>query len=511
MVFLGGLIAGSLAVLIAPLANQKSSDPGYVDFCLKYMSLEMRREVAGMICVLTPLELDELLGQYNDVRRERWISEYWKYNDPIYTTAENEIFVEHYRRVAYAESTFHIPKWPNWDQRGEVYVRYGEPTFRQFIAAEVDQKGVLPEGEIWHYTEHGMTVVFEDPFSRGEYSYYVERVRGLMGIRLRNIEDPIDAALRHVVEDIAELPPPSIVIEQAYEEHMEEIGKFFEMLDKVPATFQYDFEQNRQPFVFSVDNFRGGTSIDRVDVNIEFEADLTPEPLGVHTRRYVATAVFWDADHEEAGRREQRLDFAVSVDPARASRIAAAQLVFMLPAGFYSMGVTLEDKILGRISSYRTDVTCVDLESKLAVSDILFASVVRPVARESPFNRGPLEVVPHASRQYRANRSIPIYFEVYNLARDERDVSHYTVEYRIGRREREEPSLWDALRGKTETVTPPDISSSFRMSGNGPYDVVHFTFRPENLRAGVYDLYVTVRDDLSEAEASRVAAFRIIE
>lgn len=509
--FLGGLIAGSLAVLIAPLANQKSSDPGYVDFCLMYMSAEMRREVAGMRCVLTPLEFDDLLGQYNDERRERWITEYWKYNDPIYTTAEHEILVEHYRRVAYAESVFHIPKWPMWDQRGEVYIRYGPPTFRQFIAAEVDQKGVLPEGEIWHYQEHGMTVVFEDPFSRGEYSHYVERVRGPSGIRLRDIENPVDGPVSGVLDDITFVPPPSIVMEQAYEEHMEEIGRFYEMLNKVPATYKYDFQHNQQPFVFSVDNFRGGTSIDRVDVNIEFEADLAPGPIGRNTRSYVATVVFWDTQHEEAGRREQRLGFAVTEDPARASRIAAAQLVFMLPAGFYSMGVTLEEKTLGRISSYRTDVMCVDLESKLAVSDILFASAVRPVARESPFNRGPLEVVPHASRQYRAHKSIPIYFEVYNLARDERDVSHYKVEYRIGRREREEPSLWDALRGKTETVTPPDISSSFRMSGNGPYDVVHFTFTPENLRAGVYDLYVTVRDDLSHAEASRVAAFRIIE
>ena len=49
------------------------------------------------------------------------------------------------------------------------------------------------------------------------------------------------------------------------------------------------------------------------------------------------------------------------------------------------------------------------------------------------------------------------------------------------------------------------------MSGSGPYDVVHITVAPKNLRAGCFDLHVTITDDLTGAEATRVAAFRIVE
>jgi hypothetical protein len=49
------------------------------------------------------------------------------------------------------------------------------------------------------------------------------------------------------------------------------------------------------------------------------------------------------------------------------------------------------------------------------------------------------------------------------------------------------------------------------MSGASPPTPHHRTLAPENLRAGCFDLHVTVTDDLSRAEAIRVAAFRIVE
>jgi hypothetical protein len=296
-----------------------------------------------------------------------------------------------------------------------------------------------------------------------------------------------------------------------YNEHLEGIGNFYEMMVKRPSAYPHEFARHQEPFVFSVDNFRGGRWIDRVDVNIEFEADLTWSPGGGRTRSYVATAVFWDTKGDETQRREHRLDLSTVQGAAPANWLIPAQLVFSLPPGFYTMGVTVEEVGSARISSYRADVTCVDLESKLALSDILFASAVRPADRESPFNRGALEVVPHASRAYPLAAPIPVYFEVYNLARDALDVSSYTVEYRVGPHRLKEPGLWDALRGKKETASPPDISSSFRMSGNGPHDAVHITLAPENLRAGCFDLHVKITDELSGAEATRVAAFRINE
>ena len=489
------------------------------------MSPEMRREVAQMSCVLTSAEFDELIALDYDGDRERWIKAYWKYKDPIYTTPENEVLTEHLRRVAYADSAFRIAKWPMWDQRGEVYIRYGAPTIRNVIRPAVDAMGESFPGEMWIYAEHGMTVMFEDFFSRGVYRYYFERVRGFHALRMEGIAQPIDARPAHIFPELVDVPPPTIVMEQAYNQYLDEIGAFFGMMEKHPSTYPYDSPRNQQPFVFSVDGFRGGKWIDRMDVSLEFEADMTLSYASGAKRAYTATAVVWDTKNDEVGRSEQRLDVQTTAGASPPTRLVPAQLVFSLPPGFYTMAVTVEERETGKVSSYRTDVTCMDFESKLAVSDILFASAIRPAERVSPFNRGALEVVPHASRRYQKNDPVPIYFEVYNLARDKNDMSSYTVEYQVvphvpgstrmgsgpaGARSGSTGS-GSGLVGKEGVVSPSGPASSFRMSGGGPYDVVSLRLEPENLWVGAFDLHVTITDDLSHAEARRVAAFQIVE
>jgi hypothetical protein len=148
-----------------------------------------------------------------------------------------------------------------------------------------------------------------------------------------------------------------------------------------------------------------------------------------------------------------------------------------------------------------------DFESKLAVSDILFASAIRPAERVSPFNRGALEVVPHPSRRYQKSDPVPIYFEVYNLARDKNDMSSYTVEYQVVPHVPGSPAV---DRGK-ETGAGTVAASSFRMSGSGPYDMVSLSIDPKSTWEGAFDLRVTVTDDISGRTAARTAAFTISE
>jgi GWxTD domain-containing protein len=487
--------------------GQDSADPGYVEFCLAQLTPEMRHEVEALRCVLTKAEFDELLSLVSDEDRRCWIDDYWSSMDPILTTPENEIRVEHARRVAYAESEFFIPRSPMWDERGEVYIRYGPPTFRQILRAETDQYRITPPGELWHYAWHDMMVLFEDPFSSGEYTCYVERVHGPPSSRLRGTGDAIDAPIAHTPPYTAEVLPPSIVIESAYNEYLKKIGNFHDLLRRKPAIYSYELPSAQQPFVFSVEHFRGGEWIDRVDVNVEFQADLAWSPVVENRREYVTTAVFWDTRRKEVGRRQRTADLTVGEGFARSTRLIPAQLVFSLPPGFYHMAVTVEDRTSGRVSSHRADVTCRDFESRLALSDVLFAAMIRPSERVSPYNRGPLEVVPHPLRRYQRFESIPVYFEIYNLGTDDRGVSAYTVEYQVvnfGRSgEAGEPPAGKKPR--------PEIASSFRMSADGPFDVVHFEIKSDNLREGTFDFRVTVKDEKSRAVAHGEGSFTVVE
>ena len=61
--------------------------------------------------------------------RGAFLDSFWSERDPDLTTAANERRLEHYRRVWYSMQNFSEGKQP-WDQRGEVYIRFGEPDHR---------------------------------------------------------------------------------------------------------------------------------------------------------------------------------------------------------------------------------------------------------------------------------------------------------------------------------------------------------------------------------------------
>lgn len=58
-----------------------------------------------------------------------FLQKFWLRRDPTPATAVNERMLEHFRRVWYAKRHFSRGRQP-WDDRGQVYIRYGEPDQR---------------------------------------------------------------------------------------------------------------------------------------------------------------------------------------------------------------------------------------------------------------------------------------------------------------------------------------------------------------------------------------------
>lgn len=496
------LLTVVVGVLGAATAAPQRTPTKDIAFQLEEASPEMRREVAALVYLLRRWEIDELLLQRTDYMLRRWIDEYWKRMDPNFTTEASEMQIEHARRVAHAMDKIFVPDWPGWDQRGEVHIRYGPPAFRKETPAGTLGRTTTPPGEIWYYRQHDMYVLFQDPFWKGNFTYYLENVKVAGTASMDRVSAPIDAAL------MPDLPRPVVGEGDERAQFRKMVGKFEEVREETPASYPFNFDRNRMPFFFAVDNFRGGEWINRVDVNVEFFANFSARHRKQKTRRYVATAVFWDIDHEEVGRRSQVLDLPVVQGTVDSTRIMPSQLVFSLAPGFYHMAVTVQEEPSGRFTSYKTDVTCEDLETKLALSDLCFASKIAPTSGQSPFNRGALQVVPHPIRRYPMSGSVPVYFEVYNLAQDTRGMSLYTVEYRITSKTPRAVSFWESLRGKKPTL---DVSSGFQGSNYGSENPVQIAIGTDNLWPGEWGLQVTITDEISQASAIREAAFNIVE
>jgi GWxTD domain-containing protein len=476
------------------------------------------RDVAAMQYILSPEELAVLLARPQDERCRKWIDAWWRTRDPIYTTPGNEALVEHERRVLTAENYFARGAWPGWDDRGEVFIRYGPPGSRSRQPADVVEPGIyVPALEYWYYPQFDMFAAFADPNGSGRYFFHMESVR------LPAWERPLSDRRMMPSKYLADLPldylgfendlpgalnlyPP--FAEKSYDDFMKRVYRYYDVVEKTPAAYPFDFASMRIPMFFAVHSFRGGDGVDRVDVNTEFESSVTPLSGGSYARRFLTTSVFWDSKGNEIAR-HSRVDSIRTWSLVEDSVATVLnQTILTLPPGTYRMAVTVQESESGRFTSTRRVVGCHDMEGGLAMSDLALARSIGRAREASPFNRGPLEVVPRPSGHYRLGAPVPVYFEVYHLGQNADGVYAYTVEYAITPRSERPRSLWRRFTSPAEE--PVQVRSRFDAAAIAPDDVVHVAASTMNLWPGEFTLEVTVTDGVSGRRVSRETSFHLL-
>ena len=96
------------------LANIKSSE---------------RAHYTNIAYVASDTELQEYHAASPGPEQQAYREQFWARRDPDILTKLNERVIEHYRRTWYARTYFSSNVYP-WDERGAVYIRYGEPDYR---------------------------------------------------------------------------------------------------------------------------------------------------------------------------------------------------------------------------------------------------------------------------------------------------------------------------------------------------------------------------------------------
>jgi len=124
--------------------------------------------------LIKPLLGDEIKG-FSEIDIKNLIDLYWRIKDPLYLTDYNERLLEHYSRVAYANLRFGVNRadLSGWkSDRGEVYLRYGEPLNRIRFRPQINAGGrtsVKLKTDVWYYND--MVFGFTDTFFNGKYQF----------------------------------------------------------------------------------------------------------------------------------------------------------------------------------------------------------------------------------------------------------------------------------------------------------------------------------------------------
>ena len=527
---------------------------------LKTLGSPMQREVASLQYLMNGYQLRQFFALPSDSMRRDWIARFWAKNDPTPATPKNEMKTEHYLRADIAQSEFHIAEFPGWDKRGEVLIRYGFPDYRGTMPPEVTARKVHAPGELWFYKRHQMIVQFRDESMLGNFKYAITPLGDAEGVspelmefltydseqtiqeqipaqylefyeapelndpgkRWTKLDEvfkglPQNAPLRPRVHGTEEeidgnaspdyarnLPAnPSDVF---YADEAREYASNFEgVLEDTPSSYPFNFAKSSFTFYFGVDQFRGGDGVNRIEVNLEFPVQpVEGKPLPA--RNYQAEAVVMDENYQVIERKKRDIALPSTMARPDGGRLMPAQIVFSLPRSYYRVAVNMSDLDVKHSSAYRTNVSSRNFDEDLALSDILFAQKIAPTTELSPFSRGALEVVPHPIRRYAVGTPVPVYFEIYGLDLEERGQSDYEVEYRVVPSSDDKKSIFDRFDGG-ETV----FASRFEGSGFNANEPLHLTIKSENLKPGLYDFIVRVKDELSQSETYRQASFRIVE
>lgn len=283
----------------------------------------------------------------------------------------------------------------------------------EFQPMGVGEDGTMVRWESWVYTDisGGMEITFTDEAMTGNFNY---------------APPPLDVRLPIRQLALLNRYSPERVVELA--------GRM------TPNYYATPQNQAPLPFYYDVVDFRGGAD-DRSAVEIYTGV---PRAVGFYaadedvTRLEVERVVA--LINEETGdvyRRSGQIRFEGQGDLRQPPGAFVPDVVRIeAPPGQYRLEVQLHDRFSGRQGRYRQDVSVENYRARmLKVSDLQLAWRIVEGGPEDKFRKGDLHVVPMPTRLYAQGQSIFVYYEIYNLERDEFGQTNYQVEYTIGRKE----------------------------------------------------------------------------
>ena len=457
--------------------------------------------------VASPAEMEtaELLLA-EGVEYDEILSRFWLRRDATPATPINERLLEHHRRVWYAKHRFAAGRKP-WDDRGEVYIRFGvprhlRPRARRSTRPERSAVGTRYGGRVklttnvenWRYPQigdRGLVVTFDDSYDTGDYRYTMPpspTTGAFMALGYRWTEASI-ARVQNTVEHTPD---------------------------------RYEYGNSRQPlrFAYYPAQFRPDVHAalsDSSDVALCYGLPLSevafqpvPGSAGYEARVERGYAAF-DDRWKLISRSYDHVVLESAHDTAWApGALQPDEQVARLPTGGrIHLSVQARDLATDRLGAFQQTLEIERFDDEPDLSDIVLAGDIRAaVDGRRGLVRGDARILPLATRTFRRGQPIHVYFEIYNLTRGPNfgetmyEVEHSIVDEGSG-------SILDAV-GRLLSGRE-DVAVGSVIQGLRETEPQRIALDTETLDPGAYRLVVTVADLQSGERASRERTFWVSE
>ena len=460
--------------------------------------------------------------------RARWLEAFWTRRDVGEAREVGERLAEHYRRWFYARRSFRLvsrhrhyditevyrAKQVEFDDRGLIYLRHGEPDRR----ARLPVRDSLQPNESWLYRRPAGDLIFHF-VARDDVSDFklVESLADVLGfgraVRAASFSDPEVTELYASRDEFGPLyarvgrsqraPGGALAEDRAQGRRSIALGT---TSDSYVQRFDEPLEVVASEFVVGAASEGGGQTL---HVVFAVPGDrLTAEPGGggggvlypLHFRIIVS---------DFADRVVARLDTLRVFGARQALRPPAyltGRLALPIPAGRYRyrLLVTTPDGVAGDLVR-RDSLEVSPLSGAgFAVSDVVVGREGSGLVWVQPGEGGGGDTVRlNPLSRFPEGSAAELYYEVYGLPRG---TPYHTV-VRLEREDRR--SLFGAIRRLFGGGRAP-VLLEFDAAAEGPVTRVHRGVALRDVAKGTYQLTVVISDPASGVSATRTRRFQVV-
>ncbi len=508
-----------LASLTAPVLGQEQKQ----DYFQKWLAEDVRY-------IVTPQERSVFLKLTTDEERERFIESFWQRRDPDPQTAWNEFKEEHYRRIAYANETFHSGRDGWRTDRGRIHIVFGPPTSIERHPTGGTYLRPMEEGggmttthpfERWFYNHlddvgTGIEVEFVDPTGTGDYRIALrdtekdallmtgggETFFESMGLesragRIRSAELMRPAGLKGDSFG-GQGTNPFLRLERYVQLQRPPRFKFEDLRALVETNLQYDqvpFEHTYHLFRYTDDLLLAPVTIAIDNRHLTFigAPPLERATVNVYGRLQALT-----------GNIVYEFEDVVQSDRSSGRRADRSLYQRYLPAkpGHYKLTLIIQDVESEKLGTSQSLVEIGKLpRNQLHTSSLVLADWIGPHAQDEfvpdPFvTTGRLKVYPNVGGRFSTGHPLGMYVEVYGMEIDQaQQRPRVIVTCQIA----------DALGNLLDQKTLQERAVVF----DGSKLIVSMLWPENTFPTGEYLLKVTVEDQISHQTTSTEAPFRV--
>ncbi len=364
---------------------------------------------------------DEYAAIADSAEREIFWQKFWKEKDPTPTTHKNERYEEHLRRLEYSDQHFKDLLY-HWDDRGKIYIKYGEPDYRELnpmgdalYNSDPFEKVDESNGEAITMRKKSGTLGWE----RWTYNSLAK----IFSFVQRDVGYSLVKDLDNAKSGSAKATLKSL---QAIDASMPTLG------DTLPSgIYEHDYGQ---PLDFPFDLARFAAQ-GKAEVWISYSIPLGEIVYEEATGRGLLnrSIVIFDENMVEVGHDENILTPEPPGDQIKTGEGQAIDLVkFNLLPGGYSMAISVMDLNSGKTGIYKYKFSIIDYKTGAEeTSDLVLSSDIRYDNNNGKFSKGGYRIIPQPGNSFKKDRDIYFYYELYNLKYSQAEPRILQVRYLI--------------------------------------------------------------------------------